>query len=281
MQATFAALLSCVMLLQPRTTLGTWRAVSLSGLPSPSEPMAAATALVESDCVLILPDAASEIECGKLITAGLAAAAIDRQLRAAGGLDSSGLSRIPTIAAKRRAALVGTPCAAPIVPEADALCEALLLRVMERLDAELPMIRHALFGDASACLRELYRDDALEFSSREPGVNIYREGSEFLPHKDHQALTVLLPLSSPEAFKGGGTGFWHQDARGHRVEQPSVVLRPPAGSALVFGGHVTHAGMPVEAGVRVAYVASFSARGGRRLRESASLQSFDVYGDVI
>ena len=34
---------------------------------------------------------------------------------------------------------------------------------------------------------------------------------------------MLLLLSSPEAFKGGGpataggTGFWHQDAGGHRV----------------------------------------------------------------
>ena len=32
------------------------------------------------------------------------------------------------------------------------------------------------------------------------------------------------------------------------------------GTALVFGGDVTHAGMPVEAGLRSVFVASFSTR---------------------
>ena len=75
---------------------------------------------------------------------------------------------------------------------------------------------------------------------------------------------MLLLLSSPEAFKGGGpataggTGFWHQDAGGHRVELAlsralgrAPPTRGPAGRqclfylfcALVFGGHVTYAGM--------------------------------------
>ena len=38
------------------------------------------------------------------------------------------------------------------------------------------------------------------------------------------------------------------------------MLKPPLGSALVFGGDVTHAGMPVEQGVRSVLVASFSTR---------------------
>ena len=41
---------------------------------------------------------------------------------------------------------------------------------------------------------------------------------------------------------------------------PTVVLKPPLGSALVFGGDVTHAGMPVETGLRSVFVASFSTR---------------------
>ena len=38
------------------------------------------------------------------------------------------------------------------------------------------------------------------------------------------------------------------------------VLAPPAGTALIFGGDVTHAGMPVETGLRSVFVASFSTR---------------------
>ena len=41
---------------------------------------------------------------------------------------------------------------------------------------------------------------------------------------------------------------------------PTVVLKPPLGTALVFGGDLTHAGMDVEAGLRSVLVASFSTR---------------------
>jgi hypothetical protein len=90
--------------------------------------------------------------------------------------------------------------------------------------------------------------------------------------QDHEALTVLIPLNSPDegvggvpvaggAFSGGGTGFWKKEhAEGARsTHAATVVLRPAAGTALVFGGHVTHAGMPVVAGTRVCFVASFRA----------------------
>ena len=51
-----------------------------------------------------------------------------------------------------------------------------------------------------------------------------------------------------------------EDADGARgMHTATVVLRPPAGTALVFGGHTTHAGMPVVAGTRVCFVASFTA----------------------
>ena len=150
----------------------------------------------------------------------------------------------------------------PIPGEVQPACDALLLRVLDVVDRELPAIRSLLFGaDNTATLCELFEAGSLEYSCREPAINVYRESGEFNPHKDHQALTVLIPLSDPDDFRGGGTGFWGPDSRGHRVEPAAVVLRPPRGSALVFGGHVIHAGMQVEAGVRVAYVASFSARG--------------------
>lgn len=60
-----------------------------------------------------------------------------------------------------------------------------------------------------------------------------------------------------------------------------MILRPEAGTAMLFGGHVTHAGVPVQSGRRAVYVASFSALGGRKQREEASKKSFDLYGDLL
>jgi len=257
-----------------------WTAVSLSNSQSLTAPAEIAASLVASDCVIELPGIASKGECQHLIDSCVASAAAQSS-EPRTGLDAVGLVRLPSLAAAARAAKTGTPCASPVSADADALAEELLLRCMSVLEENFPTLRPRLFGDASESLCAMYRAGELEFSSREPGINVYGAGGQFLPHKDHQALTVLLPLSQPCDFEGGGTSFWHQDSRGHRVEAPSVVLRPPAGSALIFSGHVTHAGVPVDAGTRVAYVASFSARGGRRLRQAASTVSFDVYGDVI
>ena len=131
-------------------------------------------------------------------------------------------------------------------------------------------------------LRQMHDDDALEFSSREPTVNVYSAGGEFLAHKDHQSLTVLIPLTDPdEDFEGGGTAFWRQDSRGHRVEAHDLLLRPPKGTALLFGGYTTHAGTPVECGERCVLVASFSRRGGKAKRRMEAEQSRDIYGDLL
>ena len=88
------------------------------------------------------------------------------------------------------------------------------------------------------------------------------------------------PLIPPPSTTPG-TGFWAQDSLGHRVEAPAAVLRPAAGTALLFGGHVTHAGMPVTAGERAVFVASFSPRGGMAERVEAAAQSRDIYGDLL
>ena len=40
----------------------------------------------------------------------------------------------------------------------------------------------------------------------------------------------------------------------------SQALAPPAGTAIIFGGNVTHAGLPVTAGTRHLFVMSFSLR---------------------
>jgi hypothetical protein len=116
-----------------------------------------------------------------------------------------------------------------------------------------------LFGEGSS-LHTLFHSGELAFSSREPAVNVYTKGGSFRPHQDGQKLTVLIPLSSINEFEGGGTAFWSSDSRGHRVEGASFELRPDCGTVILFVGHVTHAGVAVEDGDRIVFVASFSAK---------------------
>ena len=68
---------------------------------------------------------------------------------------------------------------------------------------------------------------------------------------------------------------------GHRVEAHDLLLRPPKGTALLFGGYTTHAGTPVECGERCVLVASFSRRGGKAKRRMEAEQSRDIYGDLL
>ena len=120
------------------------------------------------------------------------------------------------------------------------------------------------FGETYSGLRDLYMMGALEWSEGEPAINIYTFSGYFGCHKDHLALTILIPLTNAgEDFEGGGTGFW----AGNRAvdenpaqTEPDLVLTPTMGSALLFGGDVTHAGMPVEHGCRCVLVCSLSTR---------------------
>ena len=169
-------------------------------------------------------------------------------------------------------------------------CEELLLRVLDFVDEQMPTVYQHLFfprdewpshqpipaqgraiidppsahlADACPSLRELYMAGELEWSEGEPAINVYTERGQFGAHKDHLALTVLVPLTAATRdFEGGGTGFW-AGGRGTSEDPdgaPTTVLKPPLGTALVFGGDVTHCGMPVEAGLRSVFVASFSTR---------------------
>ena len=169
-----------------------------------------------------------------------------------------GLVRIPTRDAAERAAESNVPCANPLSADVDKVLHAIIQRAVRVVTEQTPSISEVLFAEES--VYQLLNTELLKFSSREPAINIYTPGGEFLAHKDAQALTVLIPLSCPEQdFHGGGTSFWSQDSRGHRVEDPTVILKPPAGTAMLFGGCVTHAGVPVEEGIRVVFVASFSS----------------------
>ena len=95
----------------------------------------------------------------------------------------------------------------------------------------------------------MYDEHQLEFSPEEPAVNLYTVGGEFKPHKDHKALTVLVALSDPDSFCGGGTGLWSKEEAGcgpgDTAEHgsiptlpPTLVVRPSLGSVILFGGDV-------------------------------------------
>ena len=108
--------------------------------------------------------------------------------------------------------------------------------------------------DACPSLRDLYMAGELEWSEGEPAINVYSAGGGFGTHKDHMALTVLIPLTAPALdFSGGGTGFWsrldEEMMGGMPSGSPTKVLKPMIGTALLFGGSVAHAGMPVDEGL--------------------------------
>lgn len=227
--------------------------------------------IAEGEAVVCIPNVASREECNKLFEAGLAACK-KRDAQAARGRSRFSVSD-PTAF---ESGVVVT-------------CDDILTRAMDHLDTYIPSIYEVLFRpgenwaewqplnvqleqpsvppradleETCSSLRELYMMGELEWSEGEPAINIYETKGYFGCHKDHLALTVLIPLTSPSSFEGGGTGFWagNRETPENPSEQPTLVLKPPPGSALVFGGDVTHSGMPVAEGYRSVFVCSFSTR---------------------
>lgn len=229
-------------------------------------------AIGQGEAVVCLPDVATPDECRALFAAGLAACD----------------SRPPASRGRNRFS-VSDPTA--FSNDVVMTCDEVLLRVIDYLDERIPSVYETLFlpaehwavrqplnaqleqptvpppdylADTCPSLRELYMMGELEWSEGEPAINVYESSGYFGAHKDHLALTVLIPLTSPEDdFSGGGTGFW---AGNRKVDEnpggaePTTVLKPTAGSALIFGGDVTHAGMAVETGYRSVFVCSFSTK---------------------
>lgn len=162
------------------------------------------------------------------------------------------------------------------------LCDSLLLRAIARANGSLPPLVPVL-DLADACGADTcLHNPALAFTPGEPAINVYAAGGLFTAHQDNQALTVLLPLSDGGAFAGGGTAFWppgggalasETGRAAHAQDEPAAVLRPPAGTALLFAGSVMHSGMPVDSGERVVLVASLS-RASLGLRAERALLSF-------
>ena len=139
--------------------------------------------------------------------------------------------------------------------------EEIFERALSFIDDQLcPSLRETLFGADVESLAELFRTDQIDFSLREPAINVYRAPSgHFGMHKDDKDLTILIPLSDPSSdFTGGGTAFWSQKHPQQGQHDPSLTLIPAAGTGILFGGRVSHKGMHIHSGTRVVFVTSFS-----------------------
>ena len=233
---------------------------------------------LEGDSVILLPSLIDENICNDIIKSVSKAAKDYHADRRRSDLPDEGIARLPTIDAAKRAKKNNTPCAQPIDSMSDAMLQNVLRKVFNTLDSSLELShlvselfdnmgdndghdnKHDGHNGIAVSISQLYELDQLVYSSREPAINVYTKGGKFLAHEDDQRLTILIPISSPDDFCGGGTAFWCQESRGHRVDPPSLILKPERGTVILFGGHVTHAGLPVESGERIVFVASFSRR---------------------
>eukprot|EP00961_Rhodomonas_salina_P084071 1130207-Rhodomonas_salina.3 len=223
----------------------------------------ATDSLVRGDGVIVMPNILTDEECQALTDAGTSAV---QKYSLGSGLPIPGLTRLPAMAVGTRVEPTSERRSGRYEPIPaltaldDTLCDALITRILLRLDEELPLLVQRQFG-AGQSLVELYAANELEFSKGEPAVNIYAAGGEFEPHKDYDALTVLVALTDPDTYSGGGTGLWsREESADELAEPPTVILRPLRGSCLLFGGQVMHTGVQTVEGMRAVFVASFTNR---------------------
>ena len=236
---------------------GGWREIWLDDSVSGSKSAGGARGLAENiqrgSLVLELAGVASNAECQLLVNAATQRA-------------EPGTVRIPSIAAvNRKARQMGeTEMDHDALPAAaDDQAEVIFQRVLAKIDEHLPSLVTTLFNTDAEITEESARSlsarhaaGALRFTNMEPAINVYTNNGQFPAHRDRMALTMLLSLSPPTSFAGGGTGFWCSDSADG---EPASVRRPIPGTVLLWGGEMVHAGMPVESGTRCVYVASFTA----------------------
>ena len=144
-----------------------------------------------------------------------------------------------------------------------ALAHIILSRVLWYIEHLEPALAKRIFPGMQKF--EHLADMCVKFAWGEPYINRYTEGGCFDPHTDGHALTILVPLSTPEAdFSAGGTAFWSShiatDSESAKSVPPSLVLAPEAGTGIFWRGHMTHAGLAVSKGVRHVFVASFDLK---------------------
>ena len=219
-----------------------------------AEGVASSRAVSRGEAIYLVPSFVTHAECDELMTA---AAQYD---------PSSSLpkQRIPVTK----------------LPAVFGLCDELIRRTNTLLGEQLPHLAQSLFGQTVGL-----SDMDISFSLHEPAINVYSAGGEFAQHEDNHMITVLVPLAEAEAFSGGGTAFWpnmfnpggstsfttgHSDDSDAQEEDEllhvretkgdGLILLPTRGTAMLFVGSVTHAGVSVDSGVRMVWVASFNLR---------------------
>ena len=249
----------------------------------------AAESVVRGHSLLVVNEMATAAECSSLHDATLVAA---EKIRAGHARSEASGSLSATLACRLEQPCVATCTSGRVrMPIATfhravrTLCGDLLLRALELVDADLPELAELLGRGLAAELRSAAQPVAtsplLTFTHYEPAINLYTVGGAFEPHQDLQSLTVLMPLVDADAFEGGGTAFWrgvpHEDGdvmapldsvdRDVASAPPALVLKPPKGAALLWGGRVTHAGLDVSDGCRSVFVASCSRHGRDFLRD--------------
>jgi len=171
--------------------------------------------IAQGEVVVCLPEIASSEECETLFSAAWQAAQ-NQASPAARGRSRFSVSD-PTVFEDGNNNIVFT-------------AEEILLRVLDYVDEYIPSVYSWLFdpaspnwtsrqpwnaaleqpdtppdpflGETCSSLRDLYMSGALEWSEGEPAINIYQGGGYFGAHKDHLALTILIPLTSVEDFEG-------------------------------------------------------------------------------
>lgn len=223
-----------------------------------TEDVASSVAVSRGEAIYVVPSFVKLTECDELM-----AAAVQHPR----GIDPS--SALP----KQRIPVTK-------LPAVHGLCDKLIRRAHALLEEQLPYLAQSLFGQAAGL-----SDMDISFSLNEPAVNVYSEGGDFAQHEDNHMITVLVPLAEADAFAGGGTAFWPNtfrpggtsfttgasndgDAFGedddlHHMRETKgdgLVMLPPRGTAMLFVGSVTHAGVCVDSGVRMVWVASFNLR---------------------
>jgi hypothetical protein len=242
---------------------------------------ATAESLANGHSVLVVPSFATPSECYTLIDAADAVVKYRRH-SLTGEHEIVNETRSWTSTSNARN-LVRLNVAKRLDAVSCEVSRVLVARALSLLECQLPHAAATIFKLApSAQLTDVRI--RLTFSDREPAVNVYTAGGDFQQHEDKKAFTVLVPISDPSTYEGGGTGFYRGGAVGRHLRQaaheradaarqppycgaepptepPSLTLRPAAaGSALLFSGNVTHEALSVVAGTRFVWVASFSAR---------------------
>ena len=218
-----------------------------------------AEAVACSHSVLLLESLATSDECAALTSEGSRLARVELHERAmleeCGLLDDTMEHDAGRVRMHVRDRLGNT---------GQAICDLVLVRALRAIDRMEGAA--ASLGGWLAATHACLDNEALLWSPGEPAVNVYAPGGEFKPHEDEQTLSILVPLTDGANFSGGGTAFWRLDSRGHEDEHaqrstngdPALVLVPPAGAAIIFGGQLTHAALPVLSGERCILVGSCS-----------------------